>query len=272
MCPKPPDRLPGRRSGTAAAFTLVELLVVVGIIAVLLAILMPALRKARQQSERIQCASNLRQVGMAMQMYRNEHKNRFHLAGNLGFWDDSGGNSLGPDDGRAYWGVAYLPYAIRNGGYRGAGAEEAVKHGRALWRCPSTITFADPGFSDQENRPCAFGLNIEVRGRNASDFRNASELIVAHDSPEQLMDGNGDWLTDWERSGPTSFFRRGMNMWQWRDASASWFIGTAGVREYYRHGRWCNVLWLDGHVSGVAESMGTDVPLSWYTGYNMPGN
>ena len=253
-----------------AGFTLVELLVVVGIISILIAMLMPALRKARQAAERTQCASNLRQVGIAMQMYRNENRNRLALAGNLGYWDDNAGNALLPNDSRAYWGVAYLPYAIRNGAYQGANAEEVVKHGRSLWRCPSSATFADPGYSDQTKTPCAFGLNIDVSGRNTSEFRDSAQLIVAHDSPEQLMDGNGDWLTDWERVGATrNFVQRGKNIWQWRDASLPWYIGGAGIREYYRHSRWCNVLWLDGHVSGIYESLGWDVPLSWYTGYNM---
>ena len=258
--------------GPRRGFTLVELLVVVGIIAILVAVLMPALAKARAQAERVKCMSNLKQVGYAMQMYRNENKNVCFPAGNQGYWDDNTGKALSAWDPRAYWGVAYLPYVIQNGAYQGMDAEAVTQHGRAMWRCPSSITFADPGYSDQEKTPCAFGLNLEVSGRNVAKFKNSAELIVAHDSPEQLMDGNGDWLTSWERSGMTTFFNRGQNIWQWRDASQPWFIGGAGVREYYRHSKWCDVLGLDGHVSGIRESLGTDVPLAWYTGYNMPTN
>ena len=56
-----------------------------GSIALLLAILLPSLRKAREAADRTKCLSNLRQVGFVMQMYRNENRNRFFPAGNYGF-------------------------------------------------------------------------------------------------------------------------------------------------------------------------------------------
>src|SRR3954470_796791 len=72
---------PSRRRTNCRAFTLVELLVVIGIIAILIAILMPALRRAKEAASGIACSSNQRQLMMAFLLFAADHKQ--HLPGNF---------------------------------------------------------------------------------------------------------------------------------------------------------------------------------------------
>ena len=64
------------KSQRRRGFTLVELLVVIGIIALLVSILLPALNKAREDAKRVRCLSNERQLVMAWQMYASENKGK----------------------------------------------------------------------------------------------------------------------------------------------------------------------------------------------------
>lgn len=84
------------RRNTQAGFTLVELLVVIGIIAVLIGVLLPALNKARQSANNLKCMANLRSIGQALNIYAAQNKGVLPM----GYWDGSNPFGSGVVDSR----------------------------------------------------------------------------------------------------------------------------------------------------------------------------
>src|SRR3954469_23807997 len=78
--------LPAVSKSKRAAFTLVELLVVIGIIALLIAMLLPALNKAREGARSVACLSNMKQIATATIMYANDNKSQMPNIANWLCW------------------------------------------------------------------------------------------------------------------------------------------------------------------------------------------
>lgn len=72
-----------RRGRRSRGFTLIELLVVISVIAMLLAIVLPALQHAKRSARRTACASNLKQIGVAFRSYANDNDDLLPVANNL---------------------------------------------------------------------------------------------------------------------------------------------------------------------------------------------
>jgi len=113
----------GRRAG----FTLIELLVVIAIISIIAALLLPAINRAREEARRINCRSNLRQLGTAMQQYLNTFGDHKYLPF--------------PKGGRDYNGAEFLAGLYWSG----------VMTEPGVYLCPSTV---DDNLSGRELGTC----------------------------------------------------------------------------------------------------------------------
>lgn len=103
------------------AFTLVELLVVIGIIAVLISVLLPALATARNAARDLSCQSNLRQAGVAFQLYINNNKGFFPYSYDI-YGVTQGWNPV--------------PSGVRLAGVWTDQVRSLTKGGASVWRCP----------------------------------------------------------------------------------------------------------------------------------------
>jgi prepilin-type N-terminal cleavage/methylation domain-containing protein/prepilin-type processing-associated H-X9-DG protein len=95
------------------AFTLIELLVVIAIIAILAALLLPALSGAKQFSLRTKCGSNLREIGLGMAMYADESHGLYPESGGLILWDQTD-----PQTHEQSWMEQIAPYTKNTNIYR----------------------------------------------------------------------------------------------------------------------------------------------------------
>lgn len=276
-----------REKRSKYGFTLIELLVVISIIAVLMSIMMPALRKAKSLARRAQCSSNERTIMTAMQVYLSDNNNVFYPAQNGSRWFDLGKSSKNTGDvlygtertssgaatsqaALAYWGTMYSQY----------GADKEVfkcpskKVNDSFWNVQNpgdekTFDYSDYGLNGficwknptDEN---AIVYNPGNGHRRYDDFKRPSDTIVLNDHWEPMLDDNGDM---YYINLKATYKYNGENLAQWKVlATSDPQKNGSSVDECWRHDRSSNILWLDGHVSNLKETTGEDVQYIWYTG------
>ena len=225
-----------RGNNLRAAFTLVELLVVIGIVALLIAILLPALSVARANSRAVACLSNLRQMAVAAQAYCNDNGGRYPVA---------------------YWAAVNDPiYTGFNWDFtivRDVSANTTVVRPGLLWQgagdarglgvqqCPA---YEPPAGSDGGD-PYT-GYNYNTSGVGHGQFESIPAPVKAGQvrrASEVALFGDGEYY-----GGPDKFMRS-----PFPTAGDASFADRAAGTQAFRHRGRTNVAFVDGHGEMWAE-------------------
>ena len=260
---------PGSRS---TGFTLVELLVVIGIIAVLIGILLPALTRARRAARTTQCLSTVRQLGIAFQMYVNQHRKSIPCY--------TPSTTQDPDGGLGLWiGQLRGVYSKIDNSRLCSEAQNSFPGSTTLNRTGTAKNAWGPatGYSWIGNQTGSYGFNgwlyyyntssPPARGFPSNDLlpfllgypdkeKDWFKVPVTHRSAEVPVFGDSIWVDGWPRPDDPVPVNLNVGMYIANDPGVpDQNVGTGG-----RHmGRWCiarhgkaiNMVFADGHAATV---------------------
>jgi len=216
------------------AFTLIELLVSIAVIAILAAMILPVLSQSRQSAWRTQCASNLRELGLATEMY----------------WDDNQGNCFQyifgtTNYGQIYWFGWIGPGAEGQRPYDlSLGALNPYIHNNRVRICPA-LDYALAGFKlKADGEVFSYGYNFYLSKASSKPPLRATK--IPHPTGTVLF-ADAAQVNDFQAPPSNPMLEE----WYYVDTNTSYPNG------HFRHNQKANVVFCDGHVDSEKPISGS---------------